>query len=202
MEIYGFYKYREIALVLVGLVFIWFGFGRLGFGWLVFCSFGYGWFGFGWFCLFLVGFVSIHIIPRNAVKLLALQIFILQILAEVMMNPCKGCCMSRRISRTKTGGSSKSSSSGDNTFCPYKSCRDDAVTVYDMNVEAWPTGAWKNSQLDCMFPYDETALLVLFWLGLVGFVLVSFILFCFVRFCFGQFGFGFGWIGFGWLSSG
>ena len=63
-----------------------------------------------------------------------------QILAEVMMNPSKGGCVSGRFSRTTTGGSSTSSASDDNTFCPYESRRDDAVTVYDMNVEAWPTG--------------------------------------------------------------
>ena len=93
--------------------------------------------------LFFVGFVSINIIPRNANKLLALQIIILEILAKVMMmNPSKGGCVSGRFSRTTTGGSRTSYASGDNTFGPYKSSKDDAVTVYIMNVEAWPVANW------------------------------------------------------------
>ena len=130
-----------------------FCFGWFCLGFLVFSWFGFGWFGLVWFVcvwfvclflvyLFLVGFASIYINPRNAVKLLALHIITHQILAKVMMNPSKGGCMSGRFSRTKIGGSSTSSASGDNTFRQYESRSNDAVTIYNMNVEALANWHW------------------------------------------------------------
>ena len=125
------------------LVFRWFDFGWFGFGWFVFAWFGYCWFVFGLLVsgLFVFGWLVLRV-SRNAVKLLALHIITLQILAKVMMNPSKGGYMSARFSRTKIWGSSTSSASGDNTFPHYESRSHDAVTIYNMNVEALANWHW------------------------------------------------------------
>ena len=110
---------------------------------------------------------------RNAVVLLTLQILTvqiptlqiftaliptLQILAEVMMNPSKTGSVSGRFSRSTTGSSSTSSTSGNGTFRPYESRRDDIVTVYDINVESLANWIMKNTLSDSVFQTDENSL--------------------------------------------
>ena len=57
------------------------------------------------------------------------------------------------FSRSSTG-----SSSTDDTFRPYESRRDDAVTLLNMNVEAMPNWRIKNTVADCIFQDDQHSL--------------------------------------------
>ena len=73
----------------------------------------------------------------------------LQFIVEVMMNSGKPGSFSR---------SSTGSSSTDDTFRPYESRRDDAVTLLNMNVEAMPNWRIKNTVADCIFQDDQHSL--------------------------------------------
>ena len=75
-----------------------------------------------------------------------------------MMNPSKTGSVSGRFSRSTTGSSSTSSTSGNGTFRPYESRRDDIVTVYDINVESLANWIMKNSLSDWVFQTDENSL--------------------------------------------
>ena len=74
----------------------------------------------------------------------------LQFIVEVMMNSGKP----GSFSRSSTG----SSTTDPDTFRPYESRRDDAVTLLNMNVEAMPNWRIKNTVADCIFQDDQHSL--------------------------------------------
>ena len=55
--------------------------------------------------------------------------------------------------KVKIFSSTSSSSSGNGTFRPYESRRDEAVVVHDLNVEASPNWLLKNSLSDCVYQW-------------------------------------------------